>query len=97
MNIQDIITFAAPVLTAAAGWFTGRRKLKADAASSELANVQHAIKIWRETAEALEGKVEELSHNLDEMRSENRSLKLQIENLERTIQSYATNNTKTTS
>ena len=35
------------------GWFFTRKKSNADAKGSELENVEHAIKIWRETAENL--------------------------------------------
>jgi hypothetical protein len=50
------------------GWFFTRKKSNADAKGSELENVEHAIKIWRETAETLSARVDELSKEIDEMR-----------------------------
>jgi hypothetical protein len=50
------------------GWFFTRKKSNADAKGSELENVEHAIKIWRETAEKLSARVDELSKEIDEMR-----------------------------
>ena len=50
------------------GWFFTRKKTNADAKGSELENVEHAIKIWRETAEKLSARVDELSKEIDEMR-----------------------------
>lgn len=50
------------------GWFFTRKKSNAEAKGSELENVEHAIKIWRETAEKLSARVDELSKEIDEMR-----------------------------
>ena len=50
------------------GYFVTRKKTNADAKGSELQNVEHAIKIWRETAEKLSARVDELSKEIDEMR-----------------------------
>jgi hypothetical protein len=50
------------------GYFVTRKKTNADAKGSELENVEHAIKIWRETAEKLSARVDELSKEIDEMR-----------------------------
>jgi len=50
------------------GYFVTRKKSNADAKGSELENVEHAIKIWRETAEKLSARVDELSKEIDEMR-----------------------------
>ena len=50
------------------GYFVTRKKTNADANGSELENVEHAIKIWRETAEKLSARVDELSKEIDEMR-----------------------------
>lgn len=87
MTITDIIALILPLLTAAGGWFVGKRKMKAEAAASELENVQQAIKIWRETAEALEEKCDILLVEMEMMRSENKELKLKIQSLERKLNS----------
>ena len=52
------------------GWFFTRKKSNADAKGSELENVEHAIKIWRETAEKLSARVDELSLEMDELRKD---------------------------
>lgn len=52
------------------GYFVTRKKTNADAKGSELENVEHAIKIWRETAEKLSARVDELSQEIDELRKD---------------------------
>ena len=52
------------------GWFFTRKKTNAEAKGSELENVEHAIKIWRETAEKLSKRVDELSAEVDELRKD---------------------------
>lgn len=52
------------------GWFFTRKKSNAEAKGSELENVEHAIKIWRETAEKLSARVDELSLEIDELRKD---------------------------
>jgi len=52
------------------GWIVTRKKTNADAKGSELENVEHAIKIWRETAEKLSARVDELSLEVEELRKD---------------------------
>jgi hypothetical protein len=52
------------------GWFFTRKKSNAEAKGSEMDNVEHAIKIWRETAERLNARVEELSKEVEELRND---------------------------
>jgi predicted RNase H-like nuclease (RuvC/YqgF family) len=52
------------------GYFVTRKKTNADAKGSELENVEHAIKIWRETAEKLSARVDELSQEIDDLRAD---------------------------
>jgi septal ring factor EnvC (AmiA/AmiB activator) len=52
------------------GWFFTRKKSNAEAKGSELENVEQAIKIWRETAEKLSLRVDELSKEIDELRAD---------------------------
>ena len=52
------------------GYFVTRKKTNADAKGSELENVEHAIKIWRETAEKLSARVDELSREIDDLRAD---------------------------
>jgi septal ring factor EnvC (AmiA/AmiB activator) len=97
--ISDISNLVLPVLTALGGWYVSRRKAKADAAASELENVQKAIQIWRELAQDMEKKSEQLIQELEDMkkqnkalmrdmallRGENRNLKAQIQSLEKKL------------
>lgn len=83
--LMDIAPYLLSVITGAGGVWAGKRKRKAEAAHSELENVQKAIEIWRETAEALERKCDLLMDELQDVRVENRSLKLKIESLERKL------------
>lgn len=52
------------------GWFFTRKKSNAEAKGSELENVEHAIKIWRETALELSKRVDELSKEVEELRND---------------------------
>jgi hypothetical protein len=56
------------------GWFFTRKKSNADAKGSELENVEHAIKIWRELAE--ENKRENI-----ELKKEMANIKAQLEEM----------------
>ena len=51
-------------------WIFARKKTNAEAKGSELENVEQAIKIWRETAEKLSARVDELSKEIDELRAD---------------------------
>lgn len=84
-NLTTIVPIIASILTALTGYFIGRRKTKAEAAGLELANVEHAITIWRGIAEDLNGKVQHLSQELDDLRIENRQLKFEIQSLNKRI------------
>lgn len=65
MTLVEILTpILGSVTTGIAAIFAyrvGRRKNNADARNSELQNVEDAIKIWRETAEAMARKAEEIT------------------------------------
>ncbi len=52
------------------GWFFTRKKTNAEAKGSELENVEQAIKIWRETAEKLSARVDELSREVNDLRND---------------------------
>lgn len=69
--VQNVIT--GLVSAGGGGFFTyifARKKTNAEAKGSELENVEHAIKIWRETAEKLSARVDELSLEMDELRKD---------------------------
>ncbi len=56
-------------------WFLARRKNNADAKSSELDNVEKAIKVWRELSEGMERR---FTHEIEELRKENCDLQQQV-------------------
>jgi chromosome segregation ATPase len=72
--IADVGNLILPALTALFAWYVGKRKAKADAASSELENVQKAIQIWREVAQDMEMKCDRLLLELEAMKKQNRGL-----------------------
>lgn len=81
-----------PVLTLIAGWLLKGKKLKADTKlveanveSIELANVDRAVKIWRELAQSLDNKVTILSQQVNTLIEENKILRLKISSLEKQI------------
>lgn len=52
------------------GWLFTRKKQAQDVKSSELENVQEAIKIWRETAMELQKRVDEMEKEIKLLRQE---------------------------
>ena len=79
-------------ITAMLTWMVTRKKQKAEAAFSELQNVEKAITIWRELAsdlsvklESLNAKCEELTGEISVLRAENRLLKKGMEKLGKSI------------
>lgn len=51
MNIEVVITALVGIITSLASWFAARRKNLADVQSSELENVEKAVKFYREQLE----------------------------------------------
>ncbi|MBV5336902.1 MAG: hypothetical protein J0653_02625 [Deltaproteobacteria bacterium] len=78
MNIETIIGFLAPVISALAAYVFARRKNVADAQASELDNVDKAVTIWRKLAEQLEAN---LKCEMDSLRRANAELREQIDKL----------------
>lgn len=67
-------------------WLFGRKKEKLEVESSEITNVQEAIKIWREMATDLKAevadlkdKVESLTTEIHNLRSENVELRAKLD------------------
>jgi len=56
-------------------WLLARRKNNADAKTSELNNVDKAIKIWRDLTEGMEDR---FKYQIDELRKENCDLQQQV-------------------
>ena len=61
-------------------WLFGRKKEKIEVESSEITNVQEAIKIWREMATDLKSEVAELKIKVDSLTTEIHNLR--SENIE---------------
>ena len=61
-------------------WLFGRKKEKIEVESSEITNVQEAIKIWREMATDLKAEVAELKIKVDTLTTEIHNLR--SENIE---------------
>ncbi len=87
------------VLTAIAtgflGWFTGRRKAKAETLAKEIFNVDKAVEIWRELALDLKKELKDVSEKCDrltleitELRKENKQLKHQLSTLTAEIKKH---------
>ena len=75
--IMPYLSEAITALVAAfGGWFFSRRKTRAEAKSSELAVVQDAIRIWRETAQ-------DLKNEILDLRKENELLRCEVNKLRR--------------
>jgi regulator of replication initiation timing len=68
------------------GWLVGKNKEKVEIQSSEITNVQEAIKIWREMATDMKAEVAELKEKIEllttevhTLRSENVELRQKLE------------------
>jgi predicted RNase H-like nuclease (RuvC/YqgF family) len=68
--LTTILTFLTPVATAAAGWFVGKRKTNAEAMTSEMENVERALRIYREMVTDLGDKVTRLETELSNLRKQ---------------------------
>lgn len=68
--VQTVVTVGAAGVSSLFTWIFARKKTNAEAKGSELENVEQAIKIWRETAEKLSLRVDELSKEIDELRAD---------------------------
>jgi predicted RNase H-like nuclease (RuvC/YqgF family) len=80
----NILTFLAPIVTAIVGWVLGKRKTNAEATTSEMENVEKALKIYREIITDLDEKIKRLEERvvgfqirLSELEAENNKLKRQ--------------------
>lgn len=82
---EVIITAIVSIVTGLAGFVFGKRKNNAEANSTELENVQMAIKIWREEAERLDVKVHLLEDHLNLLKDENNKLKCEIDRLSKEV------------
>lgn len=80
---------ATVIVTAMLTRFFTRKKQAAEIESLELGNVEKATAIWRELAEGLNKKVDEISQ-------QNKELKQEVRKLEAKVQSLTSENRKLT-
>lgn len=77
--------YLIPVITGSVGaflsWLITKKKNNADAQLSEVEGVEIATKIWRELAEEMTKKVDELRKLVDELKIENGKLQQEINEL----------------
>lgn len=96
-----IIPVVTSIVSAFVAWFFTRRKKEAEAESAELDNVEKATGIWRQMAQDMTEKVNELYANqqvilLEQQKliRENSSLKSEIVKLEMKVNSLTRENKK---
>jgi len=90
--VRDIIvSLLLTAIGTISGWLAARNKNKAEAKHVELQNVESAISIWRNTAEALHNEVVHLRNEcnalrteVENLRKENRQFRMQIQKIEKT-------------
>lgn len=92
MIMTIIALLSSSGITALLTYLVTRRRQTAEAKGSELDNVEHAVKIWRELATDLDKKLESLNTKCDDLtseishlRTENKMLRKQMEKLGKTI------------
>ncbi len=80
MITQLLLIVIPSAMSSAITWLITRRKNTAEAESSELDNVEKAIKIWRELSTDLETR---LRNDIQRLREENSNLRIEIEVINR--------------
>jgi predicted RNase H-like nuclease (RuvC/YqgF family) len=99
-NIDNIINPFNAIWTMVVGvvaFFSGRKKEKVEVKSSELDNVDKAVKIWQDLAETMTLKVEKLTEQVELLTKENQELRSTISRLEDKLDQFDKNRkTKTT-
>lgn len=66
-------------------YFVARRKSKGDAISTELANVEKAISIYRGIAEDLQREIHELKTELEKVYQQNKTIQLENRDLKKQL------------
>ena len=74
MNELIISNIISPIVVGFSAWILTVKKYKAEAKTSELTNVEHAIRIWRELSE-------ELTKKLDDREKAIEGLKTQLQEI----------------
>lgn len=67
MNIEVVITALVGVFTSLGTWFAARRKNLADVQSSELENVEKAVKFYREMVEDMSDRMRKATEETERM------------------------------
>jgi len=81
--LKEIGPYLAAGITAIIGYFSGKRKSKAEADITELEATQKAIEIWRKLALDLERQIKELREHVNKLEQENENLYQKIYELEK--------------
>ena len=76
-TLSTLISYAAPAVTAAAGWLAGRRKRQGDA----LKNMQESIDMLTGNNKKLLDDLAKVNDEVLELRRENTELKLSVDQL----------------
>jgi peptidoglycan hydrolase CwlO-like protein len=96
-NWDEVIV---PALTGFFGalvtWLFGRKKAGVEVQSSEITNVQEAIKIWREMATDLKAEVAELKIKVDSLTNEINNLRFENVELRAKLDEHQPNKPKRT-
>lgn len=89
MNELIISNIISPIVVGLSTWLLTVKKYKAEAKTSELTNVEHAIRIWRELSEELTKKlddrekaIEGLKSQLQEISQQNKTLLIKMNSME---------------
>ena len=65
---ENIVNYIlAPIATAIAGWFLGRRKSAAEASSTEIENVEKSLAIYRGIITDLESQIKSLKTQITDL------------------------------
>lgn len=67
MNIEVVITALVGVFTSLGTWFAARRKNLADVQTSELENVEKAVKFYREMIEDMAARLQKAAEETERM------------------------------
>lgn len=83
MLSKDWLLVLASLFTGLGGFLAGRGKTKAQTDLIELQATEKAITIWRQLAQDLNAKVNELSKQVEQLHKENRELRRELNELRR--------------
>lgn len=83
-----IPTIFSCAVTAVLAWFFTRNKLLAETEKLKLENLDKIISIYEGAADKLMVEVKELRKEVEQLRAENSTLKIEIKKLEKTLSDF---------